>query len=84
MFRVELKDCEVGRRCALGCYTWPDKAMYLNCAVCGEPTERFKKRSPVDEEAAQRYFLELQFEKYYFKHCAQLGIPVDGPLQGET
>lgn len=78
------KGSNVGRRCELGCYTWPDKQLYARCAICGEPTERYSNLDPVDEEEAKSILLHLEFEKYYEKRCRERKIPVDGPLQDDS
>lgn len=80
-----------GRRCPLGCASWPDEALYAKCPVCGEETDRFNNLQPLSSSEARARRLEEQrknaadiqrerFEKFYAERCARLGIPSDGPL----
>lgn len=69
-----------GRRCELGCESWPDEALYAQCPECGEPTKRFRNLDPIAPDEAQSRLLHIQFEKFYERRCKLLGIPVDGPL----
>lgn len=70
----------IGRRCDLGCETWPDEPLYAKCLECGEPTTRYRNVHPIDHEEAQSRLLHQQFEMYYERYCAQRGVPADGPL----
>ena len=70
----------LGRRCSIGCETWPDEAVYARCPVCGEETTRYKRVTPLDADEARSILLHAEFEKYYEKRCKSLGIPVEGPL----
>ena len=51
----------LGRRCDLGCETWPDDSKYKVCPECGEQTKRFRGVTPLTEEEA----LPLRFEAFY-------------------
>lgn len=73
-----------GRRCALGCESWPDEPIYSTCPACGEPTTRATNLTPLEPEAAQHFLLQAQFEEYYARRCALRGIPTDGPIPEET
>jgi hypothetical protein len=77
---AEREDGELGRRCDMGCGTWPDKTIYSKCPTCGEPTTRYKDVDPMPDDEAQAILLASQFEAFYEKRCAKLGIPADGPL----
>lgn len=68
------------RRCAMGCESWPDKALYLRCPICGEETKRASNGTPLSPEEAERKLSFLEFEIYYARYCALRGQPVDGPL----
>lgn len=70
----------LGRRCSIGCETWPDQVIYSCCPTCGEETKRYKNVTPLSEEEAQSILSHIEFERYYAKRCVRLGIPVDGPL----
>lgn len=68
-----------GRRCDLGCESWPDEDQYTVCPLCGDPAERFSNLEPLTPSEAKH----RRFEAYYEQHCHELGIPVDGPLHEE-
>lgn len=69
-----------GRRCALGCGSWPDKAIYATCPECGGKTQRFTNLEPMDDADAESILLHQQFERYYERWCIQKNQPVEGPL----
>lgn len=69
-----------GRRCDIGCETWPDDDRYEECVHCGEPTTRFRNLRPIPEDEAELVVSYLKFEEYYADHCSQHGVSVDGPL----
>ena len=69
-----------GRRCDIGCETWPDEPIYSKCAVCGEPTKRYSDMEPLSAREARSIKLRHEFESYYEKRCAGMNIPADGPL----
>jgi hypothetical protein len=62
-----------GRRCDIGCATWPDKPLYSRCPECGEQTRRFSnaKDDLLDDDEAERRLLHAEFERYYEKYDAQ-------------
>lgn len=81
----------VGRRCTIGCETWPDEPLYVKCPICGEQTERYRDMEPLDSAEARAIRMQEQskdavdpnvaaFEKFYARRCRARGIPVDGPL----
>ena len=51
----------IGRRCDLGCETWPDDDQYKVCPECGQKTTRYKSVTPLTEEEA----IPLRFEAFY-------------------
>lgn len=69
-----------GRRCDLGCESWPDEVRYKHCIECGEPTTRFSNLNPIDPEEAKSRFRHSEFEKFYARRCARRGVAADGPL----
>jgi hypothetical protein len=69
-----------GRRCSLGCESWPDDDKYNSCEVCGEKTKRYRNLSPLDEDEANSRVQNIRFDAYYEKRCAERGIPVSGPF----
>lgn len=62
-----------GRRCDLGCETWPDQELYRKCPVCGEKTDRFSNAGSdlLDEAEALVKLLYSQFEEYYRRWDSQ-------------
>jgi len=70
----------VGRRCDVGCESWPDEAIYSTCPICGEPTTRYSNLQILPADEAESILLHQQFQRYYERHCAAAGVPVDGPL----
>jgi hypothetical protein len=42
-----------GRRCEIGCETWPDESTYTTCPSCGEKTTRYSNLSPLDAAEAR-------------------------------
>lgn len=77
---AERDEATLGRRCDMGCETWPDKTLYTKCPKCGEKTTRYRDVYPLPEDEAKAILLDEQFKLYYEKRCAKLGIPADGPL----
>lgn len=69
-----------GRRCEVGCESWPDEDVYELCPVCGEPTTQYSNLRPLPEDEARTLRLQLEFEAYYVDYCEQKGQPVDGGL----
>lgn len=52
----------LGRRCDLGCLTWPDdKKKYDPCPICGEPTTRYRGVTVADEDE----ITQAMFEAFY-------------------
>lgn len=76
----------MGRRCSLGCETWPDEMVYRKCYICGEETRRVRGESvePLSKSEAMKIALYHEFEAYYERRCRRLGIPVEGPLPEPT
>lgn len=70
-----------GRRCDIGCESWPDSDEYDVCPCCGEETTRYSNVLPIDEDDAQALKATLFFEGFYEDYCATHGQPVDGPLE---
>lgn len=69
-----------GRRCALGCASWPDTLEYAKCLYCGEPTTRSSGLSVMPEDEAAALLRRAKFNAYYAGRCERLRIPVAGPL----
>jgi hypothetical protein len=55
----------IGRRCKMGCSTWPDKSTYSLCPSCGEATFRFSGITPLTDEQASFVVKQLEFEDFY-------------------
>lgn len=69
-----------GRRCDLGCESWPDTLDFEKCLKCGEPTTRYSNLSVLDFDEAQRLLRIAKFNAYYARHCERLRIPTGGDL----
>lgn len=70
----------VGRRCDCGCQTWPDDKAYETCPICEQKTSKFSNLQPLGRAEALSIVRHMEFERYYAKHCAALGQPLEGPL----
>jgi hypothetical protein len=69
-----------GRRCDLGCESWPDDPKYKTCPACGEPAPRYHNLSPLTMTEAERFRKNALFEEFYETRCIARGISADGPL----
>lgn len=69
-----------GRRCDLGCESWPDDDSYESCPVCGQPTERASGLKPLPADDARDLKRTLDFEAFYEAWCLERGQTVDGPI----
>lgn len=56
---------ELGRRCSIGCQTWPNDPEYAECPVCGEPTRIYRGVHPISQEEAQKALRRAEFEDFY-------------------
>lgn len=55
----------LGRRCAIGCLTWPDeKNKYGTCPVCGEKTTRYRGVTVADEDEINAALFEAHYREY--------------------
>ena len=57
-----------GRRCDLGCASWPDDERYEKCPICGEEAERFSNLEPLTESEAAHAVFEHFYEKWDADH----------------
>lgn len=73
-----------GRRCAIGCQSWPDEIIYKKCPECGEATTRCNGVIPMDSEEARSVLRHKAFDRFYEVWCSQRDQPVDGPLYLEA
>lgn len=64
---------DIGRRCDMGCETWPDEDDYKECPQCGEQTRRCRGVRPLSSEEAQSRKAHLDFEALYEVHAAEVG-----------
>ena len=69
-----------GRRCEIGCESWPDKEEFKKCLRCGEPTTRYSNLNPLPLDEAMSLLSQARFNAYYAKRCAKLKIPPAGAL----
>lgn len=67
----------IGRRCALGCESWPDQALYSTCPLCGEKTRRSHGLKPLSVDDANSILLHIQFERYYERRCRERQDPLE-------
>jgi hypothetical protein len=70
-----------GRRCDIGCTSWPDDDKYDICPICKEETERFSNLQPIEEDEAASLVNHLEFEEYYQDRCDRRGLPAEGDLE---
>jgi rRNA maturation endonuclease Nob1 len=61
-------NARIGRRCAIGCETWPDDQKYSLCPTCGERTQRFRGVNPLSAEEAASLKSHADFEAYLAAH----------------
>lgn len=53
-----------GRRCAMGCATWPDDERFKVCPACGQSTVKYRGVTPMDEDEANRYAFEAFYKEW--------------------
>jgi hypothetical protein len=68
----------VGRRCSIGCESWPDEPDYHECPSCGEPTTRYRNLFPLSPHDARVKRLHILFEEFYEDEWPLLR-PVENP-----
>ena len=73
-----------GRRCDLGCESWPDDKEYDPCPVCGQEAKRFSNLRPLEDDEARKQKARIDFEAYYEKYCEERNQGVEGPLSPEV
>lgn len=52
----------LGRRCDIGCMTWPDDKKYNPCPICGEKTTRYRGVTVDDEDEINHALFEAFYE----------------------
>lgn len=57
-----------GRRCDLGCESYPDDVAYKTCLVCGEPTRRLNNAWPMPADEAHTKLMRAKFEQWLDDH----------------
>lgn len=57
-----------GRRCDMGCESYPDHSDFSKCLVCGEPTRRLNNAWPMPEDEARSKLSHAKFEAWLEKH----------------
>jgi hypothetical protein len=70
-----------GRRCDLGCASWPDSDEYDICPYCDQETTRYTNLTPMDPEEASKAKSHVLFEDFYEEWCLKKGQKVAGPLE---
>jgi hypothetical protein len=61
----------IGRRCVSACKTWPDYEEYGVCAVCLEPTRRFRGLTPITQDQAVTAVKHAEFDRFYAEEWVQ-------------
>lgn len=56
---------EVGRRCAMGCETWPATAEFESCPTCRAPTRLYRSVHPIADEEAMSLLRHAEFDEFY-------------------
>jgi hypothetical protein len=56
---------DLGRRCPMGCETWPADEKYKHCPICGEGTRLSRGVAALDPEEARIKKAYADFESYY-------------------
>lgn len=54
----------LGRRCDIGCLTWPDDNKYKVCPICGEPTTRYRGVTVADDDEINNAYFEAFYEEW--------------------
>lgn len=57
-----------GRRCEMGCESWPDDKRYKKCPICGEKALRYNNISPLTEEEAAHAVFEHFYAQWDADH----------------
>ena len=57
-----------GRRCDVGCESWPDSDRYKTCPICNEEATRFSNLQPLTQEEANAREFELFYERWDGEH----------------
>jgi hypothetical protein len=71
---------QLGRRCDLGCESWPDSEEFSVCVRCGGETTRFSNLQPLTLEEARSIKAHVDFNDYYERRCREKKIPATGQL----
>lgn len=56
---------QAGRRCSMGCASWPDHKDFYVCPSCGEPTTKYSNLYPLDLDEALSRKRHIDFEYFY-------------------
>lgn len=75
------KDRRWGRRCDIGCESWPDSDDYNVCPVCGEETTRYGNVVPLSEQDARELRSAMLFKEFYAKYCDRKSQAEEGDLE---
>jgi len=74
----------IGRRCNVGCETWPDDDKYEYCPVCREPTKRFSNMTPLDESEARAAAFEAFYAEWDKRPAVRLKETPEETLRWDT
>lgn len=66
----------LGRRCAMGCQSWPDDEAYATCPICEELTRLYRGINPLSEKDAASLANKANFERYYEHEHVQDNDPL--------
>ncbi len=54
-----------GRRCDLGCESWPPDDEFETCPICGQSTTRYSNLYPLPMDEALKIKHRLDFDDFY-------------------
>lgn len=74
----------IGRRCEVGCETWPDDDQYERCPGCGKPTRRYRNMTPLDDSEARRAAFEYFYVEWDKRPAVRLQETPEEKLRWEA
>lgn len=74
----------LGRRCELGCETWPDDNRYNKCPTCGEDTTRYKGVTPLEQDEANHAEFLAFYEEWDKRPAVRLQMTPEESLKWDA